>query len=260
MTAPSPQLSVPPNPGVRARTIHADDDFIVVCKPAGLVTQPGKGHARDALLNGLFATHGKQLQNLGKARDFGLLHRLDRPTSGLVLVGLTHRGYDGLRAQFEARSLKKTYLALLRGSPRPARGTVDLPIAAVRRGGLKVARLGRGRGAKQAVTDYQVVARAAGVSLVECQPRTGRLHQIRAHMAHLSCAVVGDREYGPRDDLDGEFRRACGKRSIFLHAGGLQFDHPVTGRRLTVQAPLPDQLLAFLDQKGVACPRQWKGR
>ncbi|MCA9542768.1 MAG: RluA family pseudouridine synthase [Myxococcales bacterium] len=260
MTAPGPQLSIPPNPGVRARTIHIDDDFIVVCKPAGLVTQPGHGHEHDALLNGLFATHGKQLQNLGKARDFGLLHRLDRPTSGLVLVGLTARGYDGLRAQFEARTLEKTYVTLVQGAPPAARGTVDLPIATVRRGGLKMARLGRSRGAKTAVTDYRVLAKAGGMSLVECQPRTGRLHQIRAHMAHLGCAVLGDRDYGPRSPLDADFRRACGKNAIFLHAGGLRFDHPVTGRRLTVVAPLPDELLAYLDARRVSCPRQWRGR
>ncbi len=258
MANPAPQLSVTPNPRISARIIHADDDFIVVSKPAGLVTQPGQGHQHDALLNGLFATHGKRLQNLGRARDFGLLHRLDRPTSGLVLVGLTAQGYDGLRAQFEARQIEKTYVTLVHGALRPPAGRVDRPIATVRRGGLKQAHLGAGRGAKTAVTEYRTLQTAGGASLVECQPKTGRLHQIRAHLAWKGGAVVGDRDYGPRAALDADFRRATDKYTIFLHAGRLRFQHPVSGATLTVQAPLPAPLVAFLDTLGIACPRRWR--
>src|SRR5437870_3214775 len=112
-----PQFSVPPNALVPFTIQYEDDDLLVVEKPAGVVTQPGKGHARDALLNGLFERFGPRLQNLGAARDWGLLHRLDRDTSGLVVVALRPKAYDSLRAAFAARRVKKCYLAIVRGRP-----------------------------------------------------------------------------------------------------------------------------------------------
>ncbi|MCB9535155.1 MAG: RluA family pseudouridine synthase [Myxococcales bacterium] len=251
------QLSVEPNPRVPLRVLHEDDHFLVVVKPAGVVTQPGVGHTHDTVLNAVFATHGKQLQNLGKARDFGLLHRLDRPTSGLLLVGLTPEGYDGLRAQFEGRTIGKTYLALVHGGPKPPQGTERSPIREVRRGGRKRAMLGAGRGAQEAVTRYATLARTKGISLLSCEPKTGRLHQIRAHMAHRGCAVVGDRDYGPRDALDKQFARTV-KGALGLHAAELRFTHPVTRRSLSVRAPLPEAVLAFCAEVGLVVPRAWR--
>jgi 23S rRNA pseudouridine1911/1915/1917 synthase len=252
-----PQLSVAPNPDVPFAVVHEDADVLVVCKPAGVVTQPGVGHEGDALLNGLFARWGKQLQNLGKKRDFGLLHRLDRPTSGLVVVGLTPAGYDGVRRQFEKHTIEKTYLALTHGTPQPASGTERTPLREARRGGQKVALAGEHPAAQKAVTRYETLIRARGVALVKCRIQTGRLHQIRVHLALLRAPVVGDRDYGPRDDLDRRFTRAV-HNAIFLHAAELGFTHPVSGERLTVRAPLPAPLLAFLETVGVACPREWR--
>lgn len=251
------QLSVPPNPRVPCRVVHTDPHFLVVEKPAGVVTQPGTDHTDDTLLNFAFAHHPRALQALGKARDYGLLHRLDRPTSGLVLVGLTPEGYDGLRAQFERRTIEKTYVALVHGAPRPPDGTVNDPIRETRRGGRKMAAVGPHRHAKPAVTRYRTLASGRGVTLLECTLETGRLHQIRAHMAHRRCPVVGDREYGPRDALDKEFARAT-RKAIFLHAGALRFGHPVDDRRVTVRAALPPKLRAFLETRGLALPRRWR--
>lgn len=252
-----PQLSVPPNPAVPFEVVVEEPDFVVVAKPAGVVTQPGIGHERDALLNGLFVRWGKQLQNLGKKRDFGLLHRLDRPTSGLIVVGLTPRGYDGIRRQFEQHRVHKAYLALVHGAPHPPKGTERTPIREARRGGHKIAVLGQHPAAKPAVTRYEVLVRARGVSLVLCRIETGRLHQIRAHLAHRGVPVVGDREYGRRDALDKRFAKVAGG-ALFLHAAELAFAHPVTGRRVVARAPLPPPLRRFLDELGVACPKAWR--
>jgi len=251
------QLSVIPNAAVPLQILHADEHLLVVLKPAGVVTQPGVDHENDTVLNALFATHGTTLQNLGRARDFGLIHRLDRPTSGLLVVGLSAAGYDGLRAQFADRSVRKTYLAVTQGVPNPTEGTIKAPLAEVRRGGRKEAVV-RGPGAQPAETRYKVLASAPrGPALVECDLLTGRLHQIRVHLADRGHPIVGDREYGRRNDLDRAFREAA-PGSIGLHAGGLAFTHPVTGGRITVHAPLPAPVVAFLAAQEVACPRRWR--
>ncbi len=245
------QLSVEPNDLGLAHA-YADEDLIVIDKPAGVVTQPGRKHTRDTLLNAAFATHGKALQNIGKARDYGLVHRLDRPTSGLVVVALTQDAYDHLRAQFAERRVEKTYLAWVHGAPTPPTGTVRAPIREQRRGGRKQAVLGKGRGARPAETRYAVRVRARGVSLVECHPETGRLHQIRVHLAQRGSPVLGDREYGRRDD------RTLGRNRIGLHAARLSLTHPRTGRRLTVQSPVPPDLMDVCARFDLSCPRVWR--
>lgn len=247
------QLSVHPNPQVPLAIAYQDASFLVVDKPAGVVTQPGEKHTRDTLMNGLFATHGKALQNIGKARDYGLVHRLDRPTSGLVVVALEQAAYDHLRAQFAERTIEKTYLALVHGAPRPPAGTEQSPIREIRRGGRKMAALDTGRGAQPAITRYETLVRAHGASLLACRPATGRLHQIRIHMAHRGCPVLGDGEYGRREAID----RSLGHR-IGLHAAELRLTHPTTGKRLTVRAPLPADLLAACERLSIACPRKWR--
>ncbi|MFN3200321.1 MAG: RluA family pseudouridine synthase [Bradymonadia bacterium] len=254
-----PQLSVHPNPRVPLEVVYEGPHFLVVSKPSGVVTQPGVGHTRDTVLNGLFARYGKALQNLGKSRDFGLLHRLDRPTSGLLVVGLSIEGYDGLRQQFAKRTLLKEYVALVHGGPRPSKGVERTPIREIRRDGRKQAQVGEHPRAEPAETRYEIVSRARGVSLVQCRIKTGRLHQIRAHMAHRGSPVVGDREYGRRGELDRRFARSS-KRAFFLHAGTLGFTDPVTGRGVQFNAPLPETHLKFLEELGVACPRRWKPR
>jgi len=249
----TPQLSIHPNPEVPFTIIRETKDFLVVNKPSGVVTQPGKKHERDALLNGLFAQYGKSLQNLGKKRDFGLLHRLDRQTSGLVLVGLTPEGYDQLRIQFMERKIEKTYLALVHGCPQPAGDVETIPIREIRVNGRKRASLGGGRGAKEAITKYSVLAGTGRFTLVKCQPKTGRLHQIRVHMAHRGCPIVGDLDYGLKTTID----RRMGKKAICLHAAQLSFRHPITSKKLTLKSPVPHALEKAMGQVAIRCPRQW---
>ncbi len=254
-----PQLSLLPNRRVPLSILHADPAFLIVHKPAGVVTQPGEGHTRDTLLNGLFATHGTTLQNIGKHRDFGLLHRLDRATSGLVVVALTAEAYDHLRAQFADRRIRKTYLALLHGAPYPPEGTERTPIWESREQGIKRARLGEHPAAQPAVTRYKTLIRTKTLALVECHPETGRLHQIRAHMAHRGAPVVADDVYlGARwDAVDHAFAR-LGGHPQFLHAARIELTHPTTGKRVTFTDPLPAAWVAFLTEQGITCPRVWQ--
>ena len=225
-------FSISPNPDVLFSVAYADDDLCVVDKPTGVVTEPGKKHGHDSLLNGLFAAHGNALQNQGEARDWGLLHRLDKDTSGLVLVALRNRAYDHLRRQFEDRQVKKLYWAIVCGRPDPAQGVIQKPIAEVT-GTRKKAVLRRD--GQPAVTAYRVLASADDVSLVEARPKTGRLHQIRVHLAALGCPVLGETIY------QGDARLPTVPR-LCLHAAELSFLHPTTGHRQTVKSPWPKDL------------------
>lgn len=249
-------LSIPPNDRIRFKIRYRDPEFVVVEKPAGVVTQPGKGHEEDALLNGLFATFGAQLQQLGSARDFGLLHRLDRPTSGLVLVALTKDAYDSLRSAFERRAIRKFYWAITSRAPKKPAGVIRRPIleesdahpdgpARAPRGGMKLARIGAS--GKPAVTAYRVLAASDRGALIECRPVTGRLHQVRVHLASLGCPILGDGVYAPQ-----RVRAAAPRLS--LHAHRLVFDHPRTGERVDVRSPLPRDLGRTLTRLGLPRP------
>ncbi|MEE2645225.1 MAG: RluA family pseudouridine synthase [Myxococcota bacterium] len=241
-------LSVYPNPRVSFKIIHKEEGFLIVEKPAGLSTQPGIGHLQDTLLNGLFHSIGPALQQLGKKRDFGLLHRLDAATSGLLIVGLQRESYDLLRDAFVAREIEKGYLALLNGAPPRVEGIIDGAIEECRREGRKVALVHSTPSApraKAARTRYRVLARSETASLVACRLETGRLHQIRAHFASLGAPVIGDFDYGGARPLNNELR-AIRRGSLGLHAASLRFRAPSDGRELNFVAPLPDHLLELM--------------
>ena len=239
-----PQFSIRPNSGVPFEIRFEDDDLLVVDKPAGIVTQPGMGHARDSLLNGLFGKYGNALQNLGEERNWGLLHRLDKPTSGLVLMALRNRAYDALRAQFEKRLVKKTYWAIVWGVPRPAQAVIQDPITEVV-GAMKTAVIRRD--GQQAITAYKVLSVTKDVALIEARPKTGRLHQIRVHMAARGHFILGDDLYGGKVKTPG-VPRLC------LHAAELTFVHPTTERRLTVRSPWPADLVKTAKRLGLPAP------
>lgn len=241
--------SIEPNPNLQITLAYADDDLVVAVKPPRMVTSPGKGHEHDTLLNALFETHGSRLQNIGRERDFGLLHRLDRQTSGLVVVALTKSAYDALRAQFEARTIRKYYWAIVRGVPDPPKGVIDRPIRETEERTSKytakkvaaVSRAGGRRGSagppKEAVTAFRVVSAAAGASVLECRPVTGRLHQIRVHMALIGHPVLGDGEYG---------EESKSAPRVALHAHRLTLAHPVTGAVIDVRTEFPADLRGTL--------------
>lgn len=238
------KFNVEPNESILYEVRHADEHLLVVEKPAHVVTQPGKKHEDDSLLNGLFAAYGPRLQNLGEVRRWGLLHRLDKETSGLVIVALSRRAYDHLRDQFERRLVKKTYWAIVAGVPRPSQGVIQKPIAQVA-GSRKKAIIKRE--GKPSITAYRVLQTAGGVSLVEALPKTGRLHQIRVHMAAIGHPVLGDTVYVSRQVVP-DVARLC------LHAAGLSFIHPQTGHRFGVCSPWPKDLRKTLKRFGLAEP------
>jgi len=238
-------LSIKPNPGVPFEIRFADEHLLVIEKHAGVVTTPGKGHERDSLLNGLFTDYGHALQNLGEDRDWGMLHRLDKGTSGLVVVALRNATWEHLLEQFKQRQIKKLYWALVMGRPDPAQGVIQKAIAEVVSTTRKKAVLSRD--GQAAITAYKVLDEAGGISLIEARPKTGRLHQIRVHMASLECPVLGDDIYAGKAKLP-RVPRLC------LHAAQLSFIHPATGHRMTVSSPWPSDLKTTLKRFGLSKP------
>ncbi len=230
--------SVEPNPRVTFRVCHEDEDLLVVEKPGRVVTQPGVGHQHDTLLNGLFASYADRLQNLGEARDFGLVHRLDRETSGLVVVALSPRAYDAMREQFAQRRVSKYYWAIVYKAPREPSGVIRRPIIELLRRkdrytSRKLARVSNA--GKSALTAYRTLDTSDFGALVEARPITGRLHQVRVHLDLIGCAVLGDDTYGPRS-----ISRAAPR--LALHAHRLRFEHPITGASIDLRTAFPRDL------------------
>jgi 23S rRNA pseudouridine1911/1915/1917 synthase len=218
---------------------HEDPDLVVVAKPAGLVVHPGAGHPDGTLVNGLLARY-PEIAEVGDPARPGIVHRLDRDTSGLMVVARTQPAYDGLVAMLAARDVERRYEALVWGVPEAARGVVDAPIG---RSVRQPTRMAVREGGRPARTAYEVVATYAEPALarLECRLETGRTHQIRVHLQAIGHPVVGDPVYGGRRDSAPLDRP-------FLHAGRLAFVHPVSGREVEVEEPLAPELVALLDR------------
>lgn len=244
-----------PNPRVPFSVVRDDGEVLIVVKDRGVVTRPGEGHERDSLLNGLIARYGERLLDLGARRDYGLLHRLDRATSGLVALASTAAAYDGLREAFAGRKVDKVYLALLRSPPPRPRGTVRVRLREVRQQDRKVARVDP-RG-EEAVTHYETLAIGRqGRALVGCRIETGRLHQIRAHLGWLGCPLEGDAVYGSAHAPDGRGSAArAADRSLLLHAWRLGFAHPCRPGRVEAEASLPADWTEATRSLGISLPR-----
>lgn len=236
------QLSIQPNENITFKVLYEDEDLLVVSKPPRIVTQPGVGHDRNSLLNGLFVEYGPRLQNLGASRDYGLVHRLDGETSGVMAVALSIRAYEVLRQAFADRTVRKFYWAIVWTKPKQNEGVIRMPLAEeIARTGkyTKVKRAKVARSGKPALTAYRVLGSSEVASLVECRPVTGRLHQIRMHMEAIGCPVLGDPLYGPIAPRQMSPRLA-------LHAHRLAFVHPVSGEALDIRTPFPRDLKATL--------------
>ncbi|MBL0921144.1 MAG: RluA family pseudouridine synthase [Phycisphaerales bacterium] len=226
-------------------------DVIVVDKPSGMASEPGKGQRDNTMMNALFAEFGNLLQNMGEKRDFGLLHRLDRETSGLLIVALRARAYDALRRQFEERSVVKRYWAIVSGRPPKAQGVIRKPIAEVVDEKKQKKAVISGAG-KPSATAYRVLSSRGGASLVECRIGSGRLHQIRVHMAAVGCPVLGDGFYAPP-----EIKRMAAR--LALHAHLLAFVEPESGERVVVGSPFPADLRPALVGRRMPVPGEGSG-
>lgn len=205
--------------------LYEDEAIVVIDKPAGAIVHSAPGHETGALADAL-AARFPQMARVGSPERPGVVHRLDVETSGVMVFAKTQTAYLDLRRQFEShRTVAKTYLAVVHGSPKPAAGTIDEPV---------------GRSRLSAVTHWRTLGRHDGVSLVEFKIDTGRMHQIRIHAAALGCPIVGDRTYG---SAEKDRRRRPRPSRQLLHAVGLSFLHPVTRRRVTFAAPPPGDIV-----------------
>ena len=209
--------------------VYQDSEFAVIDKPAGLSVHPGPGHPDGTLVNALLA-RCPDIEGIGGVARPGIVHRLDKDTSGLLVVAKTEKAHHDLSEQIRARQVHKGYVALSVGIPPQEKGTIDAPIARDPRHRKRMAVV---LGGREARTHYQVVAQYGNCSLVELVLETGRTHQIRVHMAYLGCPLFGDEVYG---------RRSPDLNRHFLHANVLGFRHPVTAEPTTFRSGLPAEL------------------
>ena len=218
--------------------VYEDDDVIVVNKPVGMVVHPAPGHPDGTLVNALLYHCKKSLSGINGELRPGIVHRIDRDTSGLIIAAKNDRAHLSLAAQLEDHSLFRLYHAVTTGGFREASGTVNAPINRhpTDRKRMCVCRPGEGR---EAITHWQVVDSHDGYSHITCRLETGRTHQIRVHMASIGRPLLGDIVYGSKKPYPG-LAGQC------LHAARLTFTHPTTGERMTVEAPLPEWFTAVL--------------
>lgn len=238
-----PPEHLEPDPTIPLRIVFEDDDLLVVDKPAGLVVHPAPGHPAGTLVNALLARGDRYGGIAGVSRP-GLVHRLDRDTSGLLIVAKHDAAQQSLMAQLKARRVQKTYLALVAGSVAAGVGRIEAPLGRDPRDRRRVTVVPDGR---PAVTGYRVRERFPGWTLLEVDLITGRTHQIRVHLAAIGHPVAGDTVYATGVARTGP----PGLRRLFLHAWRLEFTSPSTGRLLRLTADLPPDLEAVLE----ACRR-----
>lgn len=220
--------------------IYEDDEIAVIDKPAGMVVHPGTGNDTGTLVNALLARYPKLTEMRNTDGRQGIVHRLDKDTSGLMVIALTDHARLNLIKQFQERTVQKVYLALLERTPKTVTGRID---AAIGRDPRQRKRMAVQREGRPAVTEFTVIDTdfREDQALVEVNLLTGRTHQIRVHMAFVGCPVVGDVIYGFR-------KQRLGLKRNFLHAHKLAFEHPRTGERLTFESPMPVGLQNILSK------------
>ena len=234
--------------------LYEDEYVVVVNKPPGMVVHPARGHWKGTLAGALQFRFGSSLSAVGGLNRPGIVHRLDRDTSGAILVARNDLAHAKLAKQFAARSIEKEYFALVIGSPPCDRDIIDCPIGFHPHVREKMAIRHEGGETRPAQTFYETLERFNGFAAVHARPKTGRTHQIRVHLNHLGCPVLCDRQYGGRSQITrGEIRRDPTDELVLLdrqalHARRLRFLHPATGEPLEVEAPLPPDITAVLDE------------
>jgi len=259
ITLPEPEPAIPAAEEIPLAVVYEDDDVIVIDKPAHLVVHPGAGHSGGTLVNALIAHCGDSLSGIGGVKRPGIVHRLDKGTSGLLVVAKNDAAHRALSAQFASHGadgkLQRAYLALVWGRPLRPRGAISARLARSTANRTKIA-VTRGEGGRHAVTHYDVIetmeTQAGPVSLLRLELETGRTHQIRVHLAHIGHPVLGDETYA------SGFKAKAGKLGTSaqaalealqrqaLHAAELGFEHPATGAQLSFSSPLPEDLETLL--------------
>ena len=229
---PAPSHVLPQN--IPIDVVYEDDHMLVVDKPAGMPVHPGIGHPDSTLLNAVLGI-SPEVASVGGTLRPGLVHRLDKDTSGLMAIAKTDDAHRSLSEQLKNRTVDKGYLALVVGTLEPVEAIIEAPVGRDPNDRKKMAIIEDGR---EALTRYHTIARLRGCTYVDVRPKTGRTHQIRVHFASIGHPVFGDATYGfPDSRLARQF----------LHASSLEFEHPATGKRVGFESPLPDDLQAVLD-------------
>ncbi|HEY5712748.1 MAG TPA: RluA family pseudouridine synthase [Allosphingosinicella sp.] len=221
--------------------VFEDDHLLVVDKPAGMVVHPAAGNFDGTLVNALLHHCAGRLSGIGGVARPGIVHRIDKDTSGLLVVAKTDVAHEGLAAQFARHSIDRRYLALTSGVPNPTSGTIDAPLARSAANRKKIAIVGEGKG-RRAVTHYRIVRALRDASLTECRLETGRTHQVRVHMASIGNPLLGDPVYGRTRPAHRELLKSLNFHRQALHAAVLGFVHPVSKENLSFKSALPSDI------------------
>jgi 23S rRNA pseudouridine1911/1915/1917 synthase len=230
--------------------VFEDEHLLVVDKPAGLVVHPAAGNLDGTLVNALLHHCGGSLSGIGGVARPGIVHRIDKDTSGLLVVAKTDVAHEALARQFAAHSIDRRYLAIVSGVPRSNGGKVDAPLARSATNRKKIAIVEGSRG-KRAVTHWSRLNVLKDAALVECRLETGRTHQVRVHMASIGHPLLGDPVYGRSGKTHGKLLKELQFRRQALHAAELGFTHPVTKHRLSFSSPMPPDMQELFNALGV---------
>jgi 23S rRNA pseudouridine1911/1915/1917 synthase len=227
-----------------------DEHLLIVDKPAGLVVHPAAGNREGTLVNALLHHCAGRLSGIGGVARPGIVHRIDKDTSGLLVVAKTDVAHEGLAKQFAAHSIDRRYLAIVNGVPKAAEGTVDAPLARSAHDRKKIA-IVEGKRGKRAVTHWKRLKVLKDSALVECRLETGRTHQVRVHMASIGHPLLGDPVYGRGKSVHRQLLNQLDFKRQALHAAGLEFTHPVTKVRLSFESALPSDMQELFTALGV---------
>ena len=245
---PTPAHNEPQD--IPLRITFEDEHLLVVDKPAGLVVHPAAGNLDGTLVNALLHHCGGSLSGIGGVARPGIVHRIDKDTSGLLVVAKNDVAHEGLAKQFAAHSIDRRYLAIVNGVPKTAEGTVDAPLARSSANRKKIAIVEGARG-KRAVTHWRRLNVLRDAALVECRLETGRTHQVRVHMASIGHPLLGDPVYGRSGKTHGKLLKELQFHRQALHAAVLGFTHPVTRNRLSFSSPMPSDMQELFNALGV---------
>jgi len=250
LAVPEPEPAHNEAQDIPLRVVFEDEHLLVVDKPAGLVVHPAAGNRDGTLVNALLHHCGDSLSGIGGVARPGIVHRIDKDTSGLLAVAKTDVAHEGLAKQFAAHSIERRYLAIVTGVPKANDGTVDAPLARSAANRKKIAIVEGCRG-KRAVTHWRRIAVLRDSALVECRLETGRTHQVRVHMASIGHPLLGDPVYGRSGKTHGKLLKELQFQRQALHAAELGFVHPVTKHRLSFASAMPPDMQELFNRLGV---------
>jgi 23S rRNA pseudouridine1911/1915/1917 synthase len=249
VAVPQPQPAHNEAQDIPLKIVFEDEHLLVVDKPAGLVVHPAAGNLDGTLVNALLHHCAGSLSGIGGVARPGIVHRIDKDTSGLLVVAKTDVAHAGLAKQFAAHSIDRRYLAIVSNVPKSAGGTIDAPLARSATNRKKIAIVEGSRG-KRAVTHWKRLNVLRDSALVECRLETGRTHQVRVHMASIGHPLVGDPVYGRSGKTHGQLLKELGFHRQALHAAELGFAHPVTKVGLSFSSPMPPDMQELMSALG----------